>query len=131
MVGVRLRVVVMHLANRSFVKPLIWRFNSHSFCVRLVYILLCKYSIHSSTRTTWTDSNRARPNPFTLRVNNEWILTNPTTFGSGVGPFNRPTRPNRQNITLKFTIFTQLNPQPDQIPLNPTIYWIGFEPKFL
>ena len=65
--------------------------------------------------------NRIRPNLLTLRVNNGWISTNPTTFGLGVRPFNHSTR---QNITLKSTIFTQL----EKIPPEPTLQLsIGLE----
>ena len=51
---------------------------------------LCKYPITNLTQSIRPNSTRTRSNSFTIRKNNGWNLTNSITFGSGVGPLNRP-----------------------------------------
>ena len=78
-------------------------------------VKLCKYP---SIRPIRPDPTRS--NPFTLRMNNGYNLTNPITFGSGVRPLNRPIRPpNPIKYYTKIHIFCPTRPQPDHIPPDP------------
>ena len=102
----------MKLRKQNFITKLLNHLNLG------VFKIMSNWPNRTDPKQTWS-------NPITQRVNNGWISTNPTTFGSGSGhSIDQPNRLTRQF----YTKIHHFHPtRPNNTRTDPTRQYIGSE----